>query len=217
MRFVQALGVAIVLATVAAPAVAQTDTDLCLRVQVATDVDLADATAVQDGIGSGDIVVTGVVPCDGVLASEAPASDVGTGAWTVLPIEVDPMTDERRALAYLASESGTTSQGHPIQLSIACADGSTELTVGWGWNLGSESLIDVETRIGDGEITTERWFIAGEATTYGGSDTAFVESLFGETRLALRLQTADYGLSAAAFDITGMENAVATVREACGW
>ena len=114
MRYVQALGVAIVLAAVAAPVVAQTETDLCLRVQAAPEVDLTDASAVQDGIGTGEILVTDVVPCEAVtapVASATPVSDVGTGAWVVGPIEIDPMTDDRRALVHLDAESGTDSCG----------------------------------------------------------------------------------------------------------
>ena len=52
MRLVQALAVVIVLAAVAAPVVAQTETALCLRVQAATDVDLTDAAAVEEASSS---------------------------------------------------------------------------------------------------------------------------------------------------------------------
>jgi hypothetical protein len=220
MRTVRTLGVAIVLVAIAAPAVAQTETDLCLTVQTASDVDLTDATAVQDGIGTGEILVTGVVPCEGTtgpVASASPIADAGTGAWIVGPVEVDPMTDDRRALAHLEAETGTTSVGGPITLDISCAEGSTGLSVGWGWRLGSERLIDVDTRIGEGEVTTEPWFNStGWDTSYGGAESAFIQSLFGESRLALRLTT-EAGPVSAAFDITGIEDAVANVREVCGW
>ena len=220
MKLVQALAVVMVLAAVAVPAVAQTETALCLRVQAATDVDLTDASAVQEGIGTGEITVTDVLPCDAAtapMASATPVSDVGTGAWSVGPIEVDPMTDDRRALVSLVAESGTVWYGDPYTLTIECADGSTELTVTWLWDLGPERLIDVDTRIGDGEVTRESWFNDGQATSYGGADTTFIESLFGATRLAHEVKVHDGGLATAVFDITGIENAVAMVRQACGW
>jgi hypothetical protein len=220
MRLVQALAVVIVLTTVPVPVVAQTETALCLRVQAATDVDLTDASAVQEGIVWGDIVVTEVVPCDATtapMASATPVSDVGTGAWIVGPIEVDPMTDDRRALVSLVAESGTLWNGDPYTLTIACADGSTELRVTWLWDLGPERLVNVDTRIGDGEVTREPWFNDGQSTSYGGADTTFIESLFGETRLAHQVQVPGGSPATAAFDISGIENAVASVREACGW
>ena len=225
MRSVKALAITIALAiastlAAAAPAVSQTDARLCLMVQASTDVNLTDASAVQEGIGTGDVLVTQVVPCDGGTTpspSPTPVPDAETGAWSVAPIEVDLMTDDRRALVSLAAGGGVTGSGQPITLTIACMDGSTELTAGWGWDLGSERLIDVEQRIGDGHVTTERWFIVGDGTAYGGVDTSFIESLYGETRLVLRLMTNGYGQSTAVFDISGIENAVAGVREACGW
>jgi hypothetical protein len=213
---VHALAVVVVLAAVAAPVAAQTDTPLCLRVQAAPDVDLTDASVVQ----AGEILVTDVVPCDAVIPpveSGTPVSDVGTGAWVVGPVEVDPMTDERRARASLVAESGAVWYGDPYTLTIACADGSTQLTATWHWQLGPERLINVNTRIGDGEVTTEPWFNEGQATGYGHVDSDFVESLFGETRLALQIEVPDEGPAIADFDITGIENAVANVREACGW
>ena len=225
IRLVQALAVVIVLAAVAVPVVAQTETALCLSVQAAPGVDLTDASAVQDGIGTGEILVTDVVPCEAATAPVASATavaDVGTGAWIVGPIEVDPMTDDRRALVSLVAASGTDWFGAPFTLTIGCTDGSTELAVSWlRSDLGPERLIDVDTRIGDGEVTTEPWFNAvtdtGTDTGYGGADTAFIESLFGETRLAHQVQVTDGSLATAVFDITGIENAVANVRETCGW
>lgn len=219
MRFVQSLGVAIVLAAAAAPVVAQTDTNLCLRVQAAPEVDLTDASSVQDGIGTGKILVTEVVPCGAVAApSTPPVSSVGTGAWDVRPIEVDPLTDDRSAIVYLAAGSGTMYSGAPITLMITCTGGSTDLSVDWGWTLAPDELIDVATRIGDGEVTTDGWFNVGRvATAYGGAETAFIKSLFGETQLALRLTTPESYEITAVFDISGIENAVAYVRETCGW
>jgi hypothetical protein len=212
---------AIMLAALAAPVLAQTDADLCLTVQAAPGVDLTDASAVQDGIGTGEILVTAVVPCDAAAApgaTTAPVSEVGTGAWIVGPIEVDPMTDDRRAVASLVAASGTDWFGAPFTLTIGCTDGSTKLTVDWiREELGPENLVNVDTRIGDGEVTTEPWFNGRHSTSYGGSETAFIESLFGQTQLAHRVQVTDGRLATAVFDITGIENAVANVRETCGW
>jgi hypothetical protein len=144
--------------------------------------------------------------------------DAGTGAWVVGPIEVDPMTDESRAIVSLAAESGTDWMGTPFTLTIGCTSGSTEFTVSWWrWELGPERIIEMDTRIGDGEVTTDQWLNNGTDVGYGGADTAYIESLFGETRVAYQIQLPDESLASAVFDITGIENAVANVRETCGW
>jgi type VI secretion system protein VasI len=219
-RSVQAVAIVVMLLAAAAPVVAQTETALCLRVQAATDVDLTDAQVVQQGIGTGEIVVTEVVPCEGEtapMASTTPSSDTDTGAWIVQPIEFDASTDDQRASVSLKAESGTTWYGAPVQLTIWCADGNTEYAVSWGWDLGRGHLIDVSTQIGDGAWTTEAWFNDGSGTDYGGADTTFIESLFGEARLAHQVQPWNADIVTAVFDLTGIENAVAGVREACGW
>jgi type VI secretion system protein VasI len=100
---------------------------------------------------------------------------------------------------------------------IECTEGQVIAWVNWGWEVGPESIVNVETRIGDREPTMEPWFNEGELAVYGRSDTAFIESLFGESRLALGLTTTEAGRVTALFDVTGIEAAVAGVREACDW
>jgi hypothetical protein len=171
---------------------------------------------------TGEILVTGVVPCDGASAppaSPAPVSDGGTGAWVVGPIEENPVTGELRASASLSAAEGTVWFGDPYTLTITCDLGITDVIVTWLWNLGPERLVDVDTRIGDAEFTTEPWLNDGQATSYGRDDVAFIESLFGETRLAQQVGVPELGTekAVAVFDISGIENAVANVREACDW
>ena len=101
------------------------------------------------------------------------------------------MTDDRRAQASVTAQSGAFYNGDPYTLAIACDDGSTQLTVTWLWQLGPERLIDVDTRVEDGKVTREPWFNDGQATRYGGAESTFIESLFGETGLAHSVDVPD--------------------------
>jgi hypothetical protein len=227
IRLAPVLAVIAVLGLMPGPVVAQQETELCLRVEVTGDVDLSDRSAVQEGVTTGEILVTDVLDCDAVASpapeSQAPDSDVGTGAWVVGPIEVDPATGDRRASASLAAAEGTVWWGEPYTLTITCSLGIIDVAVTWLWELGPERLVDVETKIGDDQSTTEPWFNDGQSTSYGRDDEEFIQSLLGETLLsqqvALPQQVAvpQGGMAAVAvFDISGIENAVANVREACG-
>jgi type VI secretion system protein VasI len=219
MRWLTGLTLMGLLLVGALPASAQSEADVCLHVQAAPEVDLTDAAGFVAGIVSGDVVVTEVLPCEAVdkpMASATPTSEAGIGRWDVQPLEVDPMTDQPRAGVHLRAASGASRFGRPITLTIECTDEGTRLSVDWVDWLGPDELIDVETRIGDGPVTTDKWFNAETATVYGGSEVTFIKSLFGERRLALGTTPVD-GPITATFDITGIENAVANVRAACGW
>jgi hypothetical protein len=217
-RSARVVAVVILLTAIAAPVTAQAEIALCLRVEAGSEVDLTDPAAIQDGISSGQILVSEVVPCEGVASPMASASQIpDTGAWKVLHDETDQITGDRRVSVYLDAESGVSSLDLPTQLLIDCSEGELIAWVSWGWDLGPEPIIDVETRIGDGEPVTEPWFNEGEHTVYGKSDAAFITSLFGESRLAVGVATTEAGRVTALFDVTGIEAAVAGVREACDW
>jgi hypothetical protein len=221
-RLVPVLAVVAVLGLMAGPVVAQQETELCLRVELTGEVDLSDGSAVQEAVTTGEILVTDVLDCDAVAsapASQAPPSDVNTGAWIVGPIEDDPVTGARRASAALVAAEGRVWYGDPFTLTVRCDLGITDVIVTWYWQLGPERLVNVDTRIGDAEFTTEPWFNDGQATSYGRDDVAFIKSLFGETRLTQQVAVKEMGtdLAVAVFDISGIEDAMANVREACGW
>ena len=217
-KVVRALAIGAMLVATGTPVAAQADTALCLRVQATSEVDLTDPSAVRDGIGSGEIVVTEVVPCETLTTALASASPIpDTGAWKILYDETDQVTGDRRVSVYLDAVSGVSRLDLPIQLLITCSNHGVEAAVSWGWDLGPEAIIDVDTRIGDGEITTDPWFNEGEDTGYGRGDTVFIESLFGESQLAVKVTTPEAGPISALFDIAGTEAAVAGVREACAW
>ena len=184
------------------------------------------------GLADGTIQVVEVVPCaeDLVLAEspavEEPVGDEDTddavsatsGDWVIGDIESDPLTDEPTALLGLISESGTNAFGDPITLLIRCRNGETDLFISWGDYLGSGPA-RVTTRVGYGEPRARRWSLStdGTATFLTGDAISFVKNLIGETSLVAQTQPYREGNSKALFDLTGIEDALVNVREACNW
>ncbi len=228
-QVIAGLTAALVLIAGSLPAAGQSATvevPLCLVVRAAPDVDLENPVVVQTQIATGAIEVTDVVPCDGAPepTDAPPAGD--TGAWIVGEIETDPMTDEPVANSGLLASSGTSSDGTPIMLGVACtAAGTTRLAIGWHDYLGSDSLVEVQMRIDDGTASSELWSLLdnGEITIYTDpssfSDDAvdMIMRLTGASRLVVQVRTFANGTTTATFDLAGMENAIANVREACDW
>lgn len=201
-------------ATLLLPAVAAgAEEDLCLRVEPGlASLDTAETVAL--GFERGWIEILEVVPCGEPAPEGAPAA----GDWIIGDIEQDPLTDEATALVYLESESGTSAFGNPVVLIIRCSNGATELFINWRDYLGSDPP-RVTTRIGDTPAETDLWDLStsNDATFYPGRDVGYIRSMFGETTFVAQTQPYNEGNVTAVFNITGIEDALVNVREACSW
>jgi type VI secretion system protein VasI len=138
----------------------------------------------------------------------------------VSDIERDVITDEAGATAVLLAERpGPDFVTDPPGLVLRCQRGRTDAYIEWRQFFGAASAVEVTVRIGNAEPVTQDWHVSADntSTLLPGNTMRFIESLFGETRVAAR--TTPYGDDpvTAEFSITGVENAVANVREACGW
>jgi type VI secretion system protein VasI len=192
---------------------AAVEEDLCLRVDPGIG-SLADLDTVTLGFERGWIEILEVVPCDGGVG----AGSVTAGDWDIGDLEQDPLTDEATAIAMLEAESGANRFGTPIGLLIRCSNGSTELFIAWQDYLGSDSP-RVQSRIGDAKPSDMRWNLStsSDSTFYPKDAVAFVKSMFGESQFVAQTQPYSEGNVTAVFNITGIEEAVVNVREACGW
>ena len=129
------------------------------------------------------------------------------------------MTDEPTANVALAASSGTSAFGNPIMLIVRCARGETEVFVSWNDYLGSDSLVPVSVRVDDGSVTDDFWYASTDntATFYPDDEITFINRLSWAQRLVLQTTPYNEGPTTAVFDLAGMENAIANVREACDW
>ena len=131
-------------------------------------------SAVQDSIAAGENTVTGVVPCEGrrpgrddrAVASAPAVSEAGTVHGWSDPSRSIPMTDDRGHSSLLVAASGAVWCGQdPYTLTIACAGGSTELTVTWQLGSRARALIDVGLVWGMARSRRSPGSMPGRATT----------------------------------------------------
>ena len=155
-------------------------------------------------------------------ATAVPSGDVavaGAGTWIVQATTADPISGKPTAIVYANSTSGETQLGKPIQLIIRCENSQTDFFINWGQFLGSSGPVTVTSRLGTAGARGLQWNLStdNEATFYPSDPVAYVKTLFGQTMYAA--QTLPYNASqvTAVWDITGVQNAVAGVRKACGW
>jgi type VI secretion system protein VasI len=210
--------------TAVATAARQPAAELCVTVIGAPD----DVTAQEltEGIGDGTYTIASVHPC-----SEEPRPDPrgpkgpgpdptpavptsSTGQWVVNPIETDPLTDESVAGTWVFADGSAT-----VALIVQCLGrGQTKVSIFWTEFLDLTAA-RITTRIDDEEPATQGWPVDELGTTsyYPTDELAFLGSLFGKSRLVAQTTPWNENPMTVVFPITGIENAVANVRQACGW
>ena len=109
----------------------------------------------------------------------------------------------------------------PPYMAVSCDEGHTSLYVVWRLYLGTNDP-EVTYRIDDAPAETRRWTIRTfdtSDTSFPGSQAsvlAFINELLKADKLMVSTPYKRTSITAA-FDLTGMENAVEGVRAACGW
>lgn len=137
-------------------------------------------------------------------------------------IEPDPLTGKPKATALLRATSGKARSGLPIVLLIRCADDKTDVWISWRDFLDSDDRVVVTTRLGAGTASDDYWDNSTDKTStfFPGSNEnhiAYVKALLGESQLVARTTPYNESPVTAVFDLTGIDKAVAKIREACEW
>ena len=215
------LGLLIVGPAAVTQAARQPETRLCVVVAGAPqDVTPEELT---EGIADGSYVVTSVAPCanQGPRAGGAPTPEPSatpiardTGQWVVNPIDRDPLTDEPVTATWVYADGSDT-----IALVVQCTTRSqTRVYIFWNAFLDLESA-RITTRIDDQEPLAQGWPVdePGTSSYYPTDEVAFVQDLFGATRLVAQVKPWNAEPMTVVFPVTGLEAAVANVRSACGW
>lgn len=201
---------------VPAPAAAQSPEVATSRVLCITVTGAPDAVtpgSLLAGLLNGSISLDAVGDCP-PSPTETPQPVGVTGAWIVGEIERDPLTDEPTAAAGLFAEDE-----NGVGLVIRCRPGKeTEAFINWGEYLGSDPP-RVTTRLDDDEPKERTWNASTDSrsTFYPLDPIEFIESLFGRRRLVAQTTPFNEAPKTVVFTLAGVEEAVANVREACGW
>ena len=83
------------------------------------------------------------------------------------------------------------------------------------------NAVEIIYRIDDASAQRARWNISSTHQSAGlwngGTAIPFLQQLLGKSRLVLRVQPDSGSLVTATFDLTGVDDAIQAVRDACRW
>ena len=140
------------------------------------------------------------------------------GSW-ILNETTSPVTGAKTAVIFLIGGEGSTKYLNiPPALYIRCQDKQMDVFVNFAAYIGSSNNT-ISYKIGSDAFKSERWAISdgGTALFYPANDQEFAQSLFNKTSFAVEVQSYSNGKMTGIFDVSGVENAITPVRQACGW
>jgi type VI secretion system protein VasI len=150
---------------------------------------------------------------------------VATGSWAV-EIEQSALDDSRRVILSLESNEPIRArhgQAQPATLFVRCEENTTSLFIhfaghfmsdnrGGGridYRIDDRSPARVDARESNNNMALGLW--------RGGSAIPFLRDLFGGQSLYVRATPFNESRVEATFAITGLEDAIRPLREACNW
>lgn len=132
--------------------------------------------------------------------------------------DTNPLDDSPIVVLANEAQSGRNSYGRQPTLVLRCRNNTTEVYISWDEYLGSDSPL-VTYRVGDGESWRSRWSLSTSNTAafYPGSHIALIREMMQSDRFVA--QVTPYGESpiTAVFDLSGLEQRITPLREACHW
>ena len=145
------------------------------------------------------------------------SSDVDDAGKWIVKVEQNPIDDSRTVVLALQADSGESSWGKPIVIVLRCQSGKTELYINWNDYLGSEA--EVLCRVGKAKAETRKWSLStdSQATFYPGAAVSFIRRLLLVNQLVCQVTPYGEGPTTAVFDLKGLGNAIAPLKETCGW
>jgi type VI secretion system protein VasI len=130
---------------------------------------------------------------------------------------VDPLTDERSARAMLPALEGRGVDDAPVQFIVECREGQTSVLLDWAQPVGDGNTIVI--RLDADEPQDTFWEMARNRTTarYRSDGAPLARAIAPRRRMVARVVPSNREPVTAIFDLTGMPEAMAPVRDACGW
>ena len=110
-------------------------------------------------------------------------------------------------------------------MGIGCHENSTRVVFqfagNWSDSMYSSRGVSVEYRIGNHSMrSSSSWQKSANDEWVGlwrGRGIPFIKSLFGETKLVIRSPMVNRGWQKMTFDISGLQEKIVRLREACNW
>ncbi|WP_052481021.1 type VI secretion system-associated protein TagO [Gilvimarinus agarilyticus] len=146
--------------------------------------------------------------------------NTGAGNWSVTT-KVSPIDDTTNVYMSVQADESVQSGYKKVRpsLHIRCKEDSTDVYFSWGLYLGTK-FTRILTRLDKEEAKDRLWNISTDRKAAFAIDNdilPYIKNLFGNDKLLA--QVTPYGESPvmATFSITGTEEAIKPLREACHW
>lgn len=161
--------------------------------------------------------------CYDRLAREAMGSREGSTVWRLdaTPSRVNPeMTDfDLWTRSVNVVTTPVAARIHPVML-LQCRQAEVAVVFDFGQFVGGGAT-RIEYRIGSGAVLSGDVTVAPDHRRFGvwERDRAigFIRALYGQAQLRLRVTPPTGDALIAAFDLDGLEEAIAPLRDSCGW
>ncbi len=157
--------------------------------------------------------------CYDALAVAEAAAAAGHGVWSLdsAPSRRDPALTE--LVLWTRSVNPVSGRAHAV-LALQCRDGDMAAVFDFGAFVGGGAT-RIEYRIGSGAVLAGDVTVAPDHRRFGvwERDRAigFIKALYGQPQLRLRVSPPSGEPLLAAFDLGGLEDAIAPLQESCGW
>jgi len=148
-----------------------------------------------------------------------------TGKWQVRS-EISPIDDSTKVFVSLTGNDGIVNrfgQKENMSIYIACRENTTSLYIYFGGNFMSDNqgagriTYRVDNNTAKKKSFTESNNNEALGLWNGGSSIPFIKSLFGGNRLYVQATPYNENAISDFFSITGLEEAIKPLREACNW
>ena len=149
-----------------------------------------------------------------------------SSAWR-LATETSPLTDERNVFLTVESDEPVRcnwNQNDHVQLHVRCVENRTAILFATPCHMTSSDYNDyghVEVRLDRDKAMTWRM---DESTNNralglwnGGQSIPQIKKMFGKSRMIARMTPFNQNAFTVSFDISGLEEAMGPLREACHW
>ena len=141
----------------------------------------------------------------------------GAGKWWTRT-NTDPLNDKAVHIAGLSADSGRGRFGDTIDMVIRCKDNKTEMYINWQSFLGRDSA-RITHRVGKEQAITSSWSVSTDhkASFFPGSPVPTLKRMLAETSFVANVTPYSESPVTATFDLTGIEGALADIRNGCNW
>jgi len=143
-------------------------------------------------------------------------ASTGSGKWEI-SVQTDAANDATAVSLVLAADSATTQSDETIALIVRCRNDDTDLYIRWHDYLGNEA--SVLTRVGNENAVIQKWNLSADhqSSFYPENPIEFIKQLLEADRIVAEISPYRARPITANFDLAGLSNAIAPLRETCNW